>query len=105
MSKALYRNEPLLSIPSDQDFTVPDEIRRKTAEYYTLPDSENPFIVKEQTFRQQYANLYFIRLTKLRTAALEAARERWSGLPGRCLPPNDVDWIGDRHVKTQVYFL
>ncbi|KAH8553880.1 DNA polymerase alpha/epsilon subunit B-domain-containing protein [Umbelopsis sp. PMI_123] len=74
-------NEPLLSIPSDQDFTVPDEIRRKTAEYYTLPDSENPFIVKEQTFRQQYANLYFIRLTKLRTAALEAARERWSGLP------------------------
>ncbi|CAO3693059.1 unnamed protein product [Umbelopsis ramanniana] len=74
-------NEPLLSTPSDQDFTVPDEILRKTAEHTEVSDAENPYILKEQTFRQQYANIYFIRLTKLRAATLEAARERWSGLP------------------------
>ncbi|KAI9289161.1 DNA polymerase alpha/epsilon subunit B-domain-containing protein [Umbelopsis sp. AD052] len=73
--------EPLLSTPSDQDFTVPDEILRKTAEYTEVSNAENPYILKEQTFRQQYANIYFIRLTKLRAATLEAARERWSGLP------------------------
>jgi hypothetical protein len=86
LSNALHRKEPLLSTPSDQDFTVPDEILRKTAEHTEVSDAENPYILKEQTFRQQYANIYFIRLTKLRDATLEAARERWSGLPGTSPP-------------------
>ncbi|GAB5589849.1 DNA polymerase delta small subunit Cdc1 [Umbelopsis nana] len=74
-------SEPLLTDPSGRDFIVPEEIQRKTADYNTWPESENPYIVKDQSFRQQYSNIYFIRLTKLRAAALEAARERWSALP------------------------
>lgn len=86
LSNPSHRKEPLLCTPSDQDFTVPDEILRKTAEHTEVSDAGNPFILKEQTFRQQYANIYFIRLTKLRDATLEAARERWSGLPGTSPP-------------------
>ncbi|KAG2183722.1 hypothetical protein INT43_006733 [Umbelopsis isabellina] len=71
----------LLTGPSDQDFIVPEEIIRKTAEYSSYSESENPYIVKDHTFRQQYSNIYFVRLTKLRKATLEAAQERWSGLP------------------------
>lgn len=91
---SLYcRNEPLLSGPSDRDFIVPDEILRKTAEYNAWPESENPYIVKDQSFRQQYSNIYFVRLTKLRAAALEAARERWSDLPGTPRTP-PLSWHG-----------
>lgn len=40
-------------------------------------------MINKQTFDQQYASIYYFRLTKLREAILDTAKERWSGLSGK----------------------
>ncbi len=47
-----------------------------------LEELEESFIIKNRSFRQQFANLYFARLTQLKPAVLKVARNRWSSLPG-----------------------
>lgn len=40
-------------------------------------------IIRKHAYKQQYASLYYIRLVKLREAALKAAHQRWGSIPGK----------------------
>jgi hypothetical protein len=39
-------------------------------------------LIKNQSFKQQYASIYYIRLLKIRQALLDSAKKRWDALPG-----------------------
>lgn len=40
-------------------------------------------LIKNQSFKQQYASIYYIRLLKIRQALLDSAKKRWDALPGQ----------------------
>ncbi|CAG8491249.1 7691_t:CDS:10 [Ambispora leptoticha] len=52
-------------------------LERVNASYYDMPMQRNELLLKEKTYRQQYANLYFLRLTILGPIVLEAAQKKW----------------------------
>lgn len=58
---------------------------RTLAEYDEMKDLRDSLLVKERSYRQQYANLYFVRLIMLRPPVLAAATARWGELQGRLL--------------------
>ncbi|OZJ06331.1 hypothetical protein BZG36_00708 [Bifiguratus adelaidae] len=60
-----------------------DERTRSEADYDAQNDMKEGFLVKDRSFRQQFANLYFVRLSKLKLPLLKAAQSRWSSLPER----------------------
>lgn len=58
-------------------------MERSISQFNKLERLNNQFLINKQTFDQQYASIYYLRLTKLRKAILNAAKERWSGLSGK----------------------
>ncbi|KAJ3044134.1 hypothetical protein HDV00_003238 [Rhizophlyctis rosea] len=68
-------DESLLSTPAPGDLNSFTPISRQTTTYITY---DEVFQVKERTYTQQYAGLYFSRLNMLRPRVLKAAKARWS---------------------------
>ncbi|CAO3703164.1 unnamed protein product [Rhizopus stolonifer] len=57
-----------------------DQDERTPSQYDSLENLNGQFRVEQQSYTQQYASMYYLRLIKLREAVLNAAKERWSGL-------------------------
>lgn len=57
---------------------------RKPARFDPLPALSHSLEIdpKKRSYKQQYANVYFIRLTLLKSRTVNRARERWSELEG-----------------------
>ncbi|KAI9209532.1 DNA polymerase alpha/epsilon subunit B-domain-containing protein [Polychytrium aggregatum] len=66
-------------------------------ERITLPyaSHDDRFVVKDPTFTQQYAGLYFSRLNALRPAVLQNARAKWQKLHGTSQAPKYVPKLLD----------
>jgi len=62
---------------SQQDSLSPCVLDRVEVKYDELPDLRDELIIKERTYRQQYANMYYVRLMQLRQTVFEIARARW----------------------------
>lgn len=52
-----------------------DELERAASEYKTLHSFK---LDKEKSYRQQFADMYFLRLTKIKPAVDQRASEAWS---------------------------
>ncbi|CAG8469047.1 3723_t:CDS:10 [Acaulospora morrowiae] len=46
--------------------------------YNDMPEFRDKLIIREKSFRQQFANLYFVRLVEMRPVVLMAAQKRWN---------------------------
>ncbi|KAB5563180.1 DNA polymerase delta small subunit [Coniochaeta sp. 2T2.1] len=64
----------LLGKPSDD---TPDVLERTPSNYAPLKTFE---LEKGRQYQQQYADIYFLRLTKIKPAVEEVAAEEWDGL-------------------------
>ena len=64
----------LLSKPDREEGDFSKPLRRSSCCY---EDECGRFRVKERRYRQQYANMYFVRLTKMREMVERAARNKW----------------------------
>ncbi|OBT82480.1 hypothetical protein VE02_08153 [Pseudogymnoascus sp. 03VT05] len=63
----------LLRAPSD---TIPESIERLPCEYKPLYTFD---LEKDKQYKQQYGDMYFLRLAKLKPAAEKVAVEAWAG--------------------------
>lgn len=81
----VHPRDSLLSTPAHRDSQNPKSILRETATYNSYDDD---FRVKERTYTQQYAGLYFSRLNIMRRRVLKAANERWGSGPSRSFAEN-----------------
>ncbi|OBT70196.1 hypothetical protein VE03_00128 [Pseudogymnoascus sp. 23342-1-I1] len=63
----------LLRAPSD---TIPESIERLPCDYKPLYTFD---LEKDKQYRQQYGDMYFLRLAKLKPAAEKVAAQAWSG--------------------------
>ncbi|RUS20370.1 DNA polymerase delta small subunit [Endogone sp. FLAS-F59071] len=63
---------------------------RILAEYDEMETLRDSLLVTERSYRQQYANLYFVRLIMLRPPVLAAATARWGELQGNPKHVNKV---------------
>ncbi|KAG1044027.1 hypothetical protein G6F43_011524 [Rhizopus delemar] len=59
---------------------INNKVERISSHYDQLESLNDQFRVKQQTYSQQYASIYYLRLIKLREAISKASKERWSGL-------------------------
>ncbi|KAI9190049.1 DNA polymerase delta small subunit Cdc1 [Blastocladiella emersonii ATCC 22665] len=76
--------------------------RERTADTIDVTPSV-PFVLRDRTYTQQYANIYFNRLTKLRPAIVERATARWRSYADRAgavylarsldIKPNVLSWF------------
>ena len=65
----------LLSKPDqEEDASFKKDFKRGSCSY---EDRCERFRVKERRYSQQYASLYFVRLTKMREMVKEAAAKKW----------------------------
>ena len=64
----------LLSKPDQEEEDFSKSLRRGSCCY---EDGCERFRVKERRYRQQYASLYFVRLTKMKEMVKTAARNKW----------------------------
>ena len=62
---------------SQQDSLSPYVLDRVEVKYDELPELRDELIIKDRTYRQQYANLYYVRLMQLRPTVSEIARAKW----------------------------
>ncbi|RKP10662.1 DNA polymerase alpha/epsilon subunit B-domain-containing protein [Thamnocephalis sphaerospora] len=53
-------------------------LKRPQAEYDPLSERREQFLLKERSYQQQYANVYFQRLNRLKAPAAAEAKRRWS---------------------------
>ncbi|KAI9480273.1 MAG: phosphatidylserine decarboxylase-domain-containing protein [Benjaminiella poitrasii] len=65
------------SVPTD-DHSILD---RHSSTYTDLPHLKDPLLIKKHNYSQQYANMYFVRLLKLRQTLQNVASEKWDSLP------------------------
>lgn len=70
---APYPSALTIDKPSD---TVPEPIERLPCEYKPLYTFD---LEKDKQYRQQYGDMYFLRLAKLKPAAEKVAAEAWDG--------------------------
>ena len=64
----------LLSEPDQGDGTFSKSLKRGSCSY---EDRSGRFRVKDRRYKQQYANLYFMRLMKMRKMVESAALNKW----------------------------
>ncbi|CAG8448591.1 2157_t:CDS:10 [Diversispora eburnea] len=50
---------------------------RVNVSYNDMPEFRDKLILGKKSFRQQYANLYYVRLMEMRPIVLKAAQEKW----------------------------
>ena len=62
---------------SQQDSLSPCVLDRVEAKYDELSDLRDELVIKDRTYRQQYANMYYVRLMQLRSTVFERARAKW----------------------------
>lgn len=67
--------DSLLCEPSKKDTGVFSKSLRRCE--YSYENHCQQFIVKGREFKQQYAHLYYVRLTKMRERIKEVARQKW----------------------------
>ena len=60
----------------------PAELNRRLSDFDEMAALREGLIVNDKSYRQQFANLYFVRLIKLRPSVLQAAESRWGSIPG-----------------------
>ena len=64
----------LLQQPTEEDDTFLKPLKRSSCSY---EDGCERFRVRERRFQQQYANLYFMRLSRMREMVKSAAFNKW----------------------------
>ncbi len=64
----------LLQVPSEGEDTFSKPLKRSTCSY---EDGCERFRVRERRFQQQYANRYFMRLSRMREMVKAAAFNKW----------------------------
>ena len=64
----------LLQKPSEGEDTFSEPLKRSSCSY---EDGCERFRVRERRFQQQYANLYFMRLSRMRGMVEATARNKW----------------------------
>ncbi|KAJ3216695.1 DNA polymerase delta subunit 2 [Dinochytrium kinnereticum] len=82
-------------------------VERKTCSFANLNE---PFLVKERSYVQQFAGIYFTRLNMLRPAVMEMCKKRWA-MPGASGGPSptfvkrilDVPRVGNSYFVGTVY--
>ncbi|CAG8519629.1 7560_t:CDS:10 [Paraglomus occultum] len=80
---------------SQQDNLSPCVLDRVEVKYDELPDLRDELIIKDRTYRQQYANMYYVRLMQLRATVFEIARAKWENFMDDGDQPYHVDKILD----------
>ena len=70
----------LLQQPTEEDDTFLKPLKRSSCSY---EDGCERFRVRERRFQQQYANLYFMRLSRMREMVKSAALNKW-GKSSQC---------------------
>lgn len=70
-------------------------LQRRTLAWDPLAPLRDPLVIKERSYFQQYANIYHVRLVKLKKRVMDRARERWSGLEGFDVDPPYVEKVLD----------
>ena len=68
----------LLQQPTEEDDTFLKSLKRSSCSY---EDGCERFRVREKRFQQQYANLYFMRLSRMREMVKSAALNKWGKSP------------------------
>jgi len=71
-------DEHLKDFEQSEDCCVPQEMQRQRAVYKSYDER---YRVKDRNYERQYSQVYFYRLVKLRPIVIEAAEQKWPGVP------------------------
>ncbi|OLL24899.1 DNA polymerase subunit delta-2 [Neolecta irregularis DAH-3] len=80
-STILFSDSPENNLlrPPGYDHSARNYIRDSVS-YSPLPALRDSLILKERNYRQQYANIYFLRLANLKPIIEERAKNEWGGI-------------------------
>lgn len=73
---AQEEGEELLSSPQQDAEVFSKSLKRES---YTYEDHSERFKVKERRYKQQYSQLYYIRLEKMKRLVETRALKKWGG--------------------------
>jgi DNA polymerase delta subunit 2 len=57
-------------------------LHRTTATYDPCSSRREQLLLKQRSYQQQYANIYFQRLVNLKPHVVAQAQQRWSSIQG-----------------------
>jgi DNA polymerase delta subunit 2 len=72
----------LSSVDADADTTTTSGLQRVNTDYDPCSQKREELLLKERSYKQQYANVYFERLICLKPHVIEQAHQQWSSLKG-----------------------